>query len=95
DFRFPGAQPTITEEINPTKIQNTISTPEVELKESNLETNSSEKESIQTQEPLGLDQVIKKVNFIELEMNTNTESTSSENSQNNPFANFSPNSGLK
>ncbi|MBW0523145.1 hypothetical protein O181_062860 [Austropuccinia psidii MF-1] len=64
DFQCPGAQPTITEEINPTKIQNTITTPEVELKESNLETNLSEEESIQTQEPLDPDQVIKKLNLI-------------------------------
>ncbi|MBW0487775.1 hypothetical protein O181_027490 [Austropuccinia psidii MF-1] len=95
DFQCPGAQPTITEEINPTKIQNIITTPEVEPKESNLETNLSEEESIQTLDPLDLDQLIKKLNFIKLEMNTNTASTGSENSQNNLFANFSPYSGLK
>ncbi|MBW0553695.1 hypothetical protein O181_093410 [Austropuccinia psidii MF-1] len=95
DFQCPGAQPTITEEITPMKIQNTITTPELELKESTLETNLSEEESIQTQEPLDLDQVIKKLNLIELEMNTNTATTDSENSQNNPFANLSPNFELQ
>ncbi|MBW0513430.1 hypothetical protein O181_053145 [Austropuccinia psidii MF-1] len=35
DFHFPGAQPTIAEKINPTKIQNIITTPEVEPKKSN------------------------------------------------------------
>ncbi|MBW0568457.1 hypothetical protein O181_108172, partial [Austropuccinia psidii MF-1] len=75
DFQCPGAQPTITEEINPTKSQNIITTPEVEPKESNLETNLSEEELYQTKEPLDLDQVIKNLNFMELEMNTNTATT--------------------
>ncbi|MBW0572210.1 hypothetical protein O181_111925 [Austropuccinia psidii MF-1] len=95
DFQCPGTQPIITEEINPTKFENSITEPDVEPKNQKLETNLSEKESIQTQEPLDLDLVIKKLNFMELEINTNTATTDSENSQNNPFANLSPNSGLK
>ncbi|MBW0562346.1 hypothetical protein O181_102061 [Austropuccinia psidii MF-1] len=95
DFQCPGSQPTITDEINTTKIENSITELEVEPTNQKLETNLSEKESIQTQEPLDLDQVIKKLNFMELEMNTNTATTDSENSRNNTFANLSPNSGLK
>ncbi|MBW0499675.1 hypothetical protein O181_039390 [Austropuccinia psidii MF-1] len=37
--QFPGAQQTITEEINSTKMQNRITKPEVELTNQNLETN--------------------------------------------------------
>ncbi|MBW0544665.1 hypothetical protein O181_084380 [Austropuccinia psidii MF-1] len=39
DCQCPGAQPTITEEINPTKIENGITKPEVEPKNQNLEKN--------------------------------------------------------
>ncbi|MBW0466396.1 hypothetical protein O181_006111 [Austropuccinia psidii MF-1] len=67
----------------------------MEPKNKNSETNLSEEESIQTQEPLDLDQVIKKLNFMELEMNRNTESTGSKISHNNTFASFSPDSGFK
>ncbi|MBW0498223.1 hypothetical protein O181_037938 [Austropuccinia psidii MF-1] len=95
DFQCPGYQPTITEEINKTKIENSINQPVVEPKTQNLETNLSEEESSHTQEPLDLDQVIEKLIFMELEINTNTASTGSDNSQNNPFDNLSPNSGLK
>ncbi|MBW0556028.1 hypothetical protein O181_095743 [Austropuccinia psidii MF-1] len=95
DFQYHETQPTIQEEINPTKIQNITTTPELEPKSSNLETKLSEEQSIQTQEPLDLDQVSKKINFLELEMRTNTASTDSYDSQKNPFSHLSPNSGLK
>ncbi|MBW0485225.1 hypothetical protein O181_024940 [Austropuccinia psidii MF-1] len=95
DFQYPATQPTIKEEINPTKIQNIITTPELEPKSSNLETKLSEEQSIKTQEPLDLDQVIEKINFMELEMKTTTASTANDDSQKNPFSHLSPNSGLK
>ncbi|MBW0585683.1 hypothetical protein O181_125398 [Austropuccinia psidii MF-1] len=81
-------------EINPTKIENRITEPEVEPKNQKLETNLSEEGSIQSQEPLGLDQEIEKLNFMELELERSTGSIGSESSQNNPFANLSPNCGL-
>ncbi|MBW0553192.1 hypothetical protein O181_092907, partial [Austropuccinia psidii MF-1] len=42
DFHCPGTQPAIKEEINPTKIENRITEPEVESTNQNLETNLSE-----------------------------------------------------
>ncbi|MBW0574708.1 hypothetical protein O181_114423 [Austropuccinia psidii MF-1] len=59
-----------------------------------LETNLSEEGSIQSQDPFGLDQAIDKSNLMELEMESITGAIGSDNSQNNPFANFSPNGGL-
>ncbi|MBW0522900.1 hypothetical protein O181_062615 [Austropuccinia psidii MF-1] len=94
DFQFPGAQPTITEEFNPTQIENSITEPEVEPINQKLETNSSEEGSIQSQEPLGLYQAIKKSNFMELDLEIRTGSIGSDNSQKNSFANLSPNCGL-
>ncbi|MBW0577184.1 hypothetical protein O181_116899 [Austropuccinia psidii MF-1] len=94
DFQCPGAQPTILEEINPTKIENSITELEVEPTNQKLETNLSEEGSIQSQEPLGLDQEIKKLNFMELEIESSTGSIGSDNSQNNSFANLSLNCGL-
>ncbi|MBW0474257.1 hypothetical protein O181_013972 [Austropuccinia psidii MF-1] len=94
DFQCPGTQPTILEEIHPTEIENSITEPEVEPTNQKLETNLSEEGSIQSQEPLGLDQAIKKLNFMELEIESSTVSIGSDNSQNNSFANFSPNCGL-
>ncbi|MBW0567427.1 hypothetical protein O181_107142, partial [Austropuccinia psidii MF-1] len=93
DFQCPGAQPTITEEFNPTKIENSITEPEVEPTKQKLETNLSEG-SIQSQEPLDLDQEIKKLDFMKLEIESRTGFIGSDNSQNNSFANFSPNCGL-
>ncbi|MBW0521944.1 hypothetical protein O181_061659 [Austropuccinia psidii MF-1] len=93
DFQFPGAQTTITEEINPAKIENSITELEVEPTNQKLETNLSEEGSIQSQEPLGLDQAIKKLNFMELEMEISIGSAGSDNSQNNPLAHLSPNCG--
>ncbi|MBW0525735.1 hypothetical protein O181_065450 [Austropuccinia psidii MF-1] len=84
----------IREEFNPTKIENIITEPEVEPTNQKLETNLSEEGSIQSQEPLGLDQEIKKLNFMELEIESSTGSIGSDNSQNNSFANLSPNCGL-
>ncbi|MBW0526277.1 hypothetical protein O181_065992 [Austropuccinia psidii MF-1] len=94
DFQCPGTQPTILEEINPTKIENSITELEVEPTNQKLETNLSEEGSIQSQEPLGLDQEIKKLNFMELEMESSTGSIGSDNPQKNPFSNLSPNCGL-
>ncbi|MBW0521743.1 hypothetical protein O181_061458 [Austropuccinia psidii MF-1] len=81
DFKFPGTKPTITEEINPANIENSITKPEVEPKNQSLDTNLSEEGSIQTQEPLGLDQVNNKLNFVEFEIDRSTGSIGSDNSQ--------------
>ncbi|MBW0469850.1 hypothetical protein O181_009565 [Austropuccinia psidii MF-1] len=89
-MQFPGAQQTITEVINQAKIQDIITTPEVEPINSNLKTNLSEEELIQTQEALYLVKVIKNLDFMELQMNRNTASTGIENSQIIPLLIFHP-----